>query len=181
MSEKRQIWKMKRRQVKLLSFPCIFPQIVVYFYFQMMNRKQRRRVMYTLDELVKITEKLRSESGCPWDRKQTYESLKPCLEEECGEVLTAIENGDMDNLCEELGDVLFLLVMESQIAKENGAFTMDDVVAGVCEKMVRRHPHVFGDAKAGTVEEGLKLWNEIKKQEKQEKNQKDAKNFKLPE
>lgn len=125
--------------------------------------------MYSFDELVKITERLRSENGCPWDKKQTYESLKPCLEEECGEVLTAIDNHDMDNLCEELGDVMFLLVMESQIAAERGEFTVDDVIEGICRKMVRRHPNVFGDVRVTTAQEGLDLWNEIKRQEKEEK------------
>lgn len=125
--------------------------------------------MESFEKLVKITEQLRSEEGCPWDRKQTYESLKPCLEEECGEVLAAIDNHDMENLCEELGDVMFLLVLESRIAAENGAFTIEDVVEGACRKMVRRHPNVFGDVKVSTPEEGLALWNEIKRKEKKKK------------
>lgn len=128
--------------------------------------------MYTFDELVKITERLRSEDGCPWDREQTYESLKSCLEEECGEVLAAIDNHDMENLCEELGDVMFLLVMETRIAAENGAFTMDDVIGGICRKMVRRHPNVFGDVKVTTAQEGMDLWNEIKRQEQEEQRKK---------
>ena len=130
---------------------------------------KERVFMYSFEELVKITAQLRSENGCPWDKKQTYESLKPCLEEECGEVLAAVDHQDMENLCEELGDVMFLLVMESQIAAENGAFTVADVLDGICRKMVRRHPNVFGDAKAATPEESLKLWNEVKRQEKEER------------
>lgn len=122
--------------------------------------------MYSFEDLVRITAQLRSEHGCPWDRKQTHESLKPCLKEESEEVFAAIDNHDMENLCEELGDVLFQVLMHSRIAEENGAFTMDDVINGLCEKMVRRHPHVFGDAKAATPEESLELWNEIKRQEK---------------
>lgn len=125
--------------------------------------------MHTFEELLSVIAELRSEHGCPWDRAQTFESLKPCLLEESGEVLQAIDNQDMENLCEELGDVLLQVVMQSQIASEKGLFTIDDVVDGVCEKMIRRHPHVFGDAKALTPEESLALWNEIKKQEKAKK------------
>ena len=122
--------------------------------------------MYTFDDLVNITNKLRSNEGCPWDREQTYESLKKCLKEECGEVLLAIDHGDMENLCEELGDVLFLVMLYSQIAKEKGDFSIDDVVKGICEKMVRRHPHVFGGENPGLQQEGQALWDAIKKQEK---------------
>lgn len=122
--------------------------------------------MYTFVDLVNITNKLRSEHGCPWDREQTHESLKVCLEEECGEVLNAIDNKDMENLCEELGDVLFSVMLHSQIAKEEGAFTIDDVINGICGKMVRRHPHVFGDETVNTPEEGRALWEKIKMQEK---------------
>ncbi|WP_077612612.1 MazG family protein [Clostridium sp. Marseille-P2415] len=122
--------------------------------------------MHTFEDLVNITNKLRSEHGCPWDREQTHESLKKCLEEESGEVLNAIDQEDMENLCEELGDVLFQVMLHSQIAKERGDFTIDDVVNGICEKMIRRHPHVFGDKKVISPEEGQVLWNEIKMQEK---------------
>lgn len=123
--------------------------------------------MYTFEDLIAITEKLRSGQGCPWDREQTHDSLKPCLTEESGEVLEAIDNQDMENLCEELGDLLYQVLMHSQIAKENGAFTIEDVVEGICSKMVRRHPHVFGNVTIDSPEEGLALWNAIKKQEKE--------------
>lgn len=122
--------------------------------------------MHTFEEFVSVIAELRSDHGCPWDREQTIESLKPCLIEESGEVIRAIDSHDMENLCEELGDVLLQVVMQSRIAEEEGYFTIEDVVDGVCEKMIRRHPHVFGDAKAQTPEECLALWNEIKKQEK---------------
>lgn len=122
--------------------------------------------MYTFDDLIKITATLRSENGCPWDKEQTHESLKHCLKEESEEVFAAIDNQDMENLCEELGDVLLQVLLHSRIAEENGSFTIGDVVNGICEKMVRRHPHVFGDASATTPEECLDLWNEIKRQEK---------------
>lgn len=125
--------------------------------------------MYTFDDLVGIIAKLRSPEGCPWDREQTFESLKPYLLEESGEVLQAIDNHDMENLCEELGDVLYQVMIHSRIAEELGYFTIHDVVDGVCEKMIRRHPHVFGDAVAETPEESLALWRAIKKQEKAKK------------
>lgn len=125
--------------------------------------------MHTFEDLVSIMERLRSETGCPWDRQQTHESLKGCLTEESGEVIQAIDNQDMDNLCEELGDLLFQVMIHSQIAKEDGCFTIDDVVDGICEKMIRRHPHVFGNTKVNSPEESLALWNAIKKQEKAKK------------
>lgn len=125
--------------------------------------------MHTFEELVSVVTQLRSENGCPWDREQTFESLKKCVLDESQEVIQAVDNKDMENLCEELGDVLLQVLMYSQIAAEKGLFTLDDVVDGICEKMIRRHPHVFGDAKVNSVEEGLALWDEIKKQEKAKK------------
>ena len=126
---------------------------------------------YSFADLVEITAKLRSPEGCPWDREQTFESLKKYLAEESQEVFDAVDHQDMENLCEELGDVLLQVVMNSQIAAEMGAFTIEDVIDGVSRKMVRRHPHVFGDAKVTSPEESLALWNAIKKQEKEAKNQ----------
>lgn len=128
--------------------------------------------MHTFDDFIRVVAQLRSEHGCPWDKAQTHESLKKCLADESQEVFEAIDNGDMENLCEELGDVLLQVVLHSQIASETGAFTIDDVVDGVCEKMIRRHPHVFGDVRVSSPEEGLALWNEIKRREKQEKEKK---------
>ena len=122
--------------------------------------------MYTFSDLVDIIAKLRSEDGCPWDREQTFESMKKYLGNETEEVFEAVDKNDMENLCEELGDVLFQLVMYAQMAAELGAFTMDDVVDGAAQKMIRRHPHVFGDAKVNSAEEGLALWNAIKAQER---------------
>lgn len=120
-------------------------------------------------ELLSVVETLRSEKGCPWDRKQTFESLKSCLCEETEEVIEAIGRQDMENLCEELGDLFFLIVMYSQIAREQGVFSIEDVAEGACRKMVRRHPHVFGNPRDLSPEESLNLWNEIKKQEKDKK------------
>ncbi|MEE0773188.1 MAG: MazG family protein [Anaerovoracaceae bacterium] len=127
---------------------------------------------YTYEDFLKIIACLRAPGGCPWDIKQTHESLRECLLEESGEVIEAIDNKDDENLCEELGDVLLQVVMHAQIAAEEGRFTMDDVIQGISEKMVRRHPHVFGDAKVNSVEEGLDLWNSIKEQEKKAKGNK---------
>ena len=123
---------------------------------------------YDFGDLTKIIEILRSPGGCPWDIKQTHESLKECLTEESGEVISAIENRDDANLCEELGDLLLQVVMHAQIASEEGRFTIDDVIQGVSEKMIRRHPHVFGDVHVTNEEESLALWKEIKKQEKKQ-------------
>lgn len=127
-----------------------------------MTEKKR----YNFTDFTDIVAALRAPDGCPWDIKQTHESLKECLTEESGEVIAAIDNKDDENLCEELGDLLLQVVMHAQIAAERGTFTMDDVIQGVSEKMVRRHPHVFGDVKVSSPEESLLLWNEIKKQEK---------------
>lgn len=132
-----------------------------------LNKSEEKK--YSYEDLLDIIAQLRAPGGCPWDQKQTHESLKECLLEESQEVLDAIDNKDDDNLCEELGDVLLQVVMHAQIAAEEGRFTMDDVIQCVSEKMVRRHPHVFGDIKVSSVEEGLDLWNAIKQQEKENK------------
>ena len=125
--------------------------------------------MYTFEDLKQIMKTLRTEDGCPWDRAQDHDTLKKHLVEECAEVLEAIDAHDTENLCEELGNVLLQVVLYSQIAKEAGAFTIDDVIDGISEKMVRRHPHVFGDIEVNSPEEALALWKEIKLQEKAEK------------
>ena len=124
---------------------------------------------YNFDDFKEIIAQLRAPGGCPWDIKQTHESLKKCLIEESGEVIEAIDNKDDENLCEELGDVLLQVVMHAQIASEQKRFTMEDIIQGVSEKMIRRHPHVFGDAKADSPEESLSLWKEIKRREKEER------------
>ena len=125
---------------------------------------------YTYEDFLDIIAMLRSENGCPWDKVQTHDSLRPCMMEEAAEVLAAIRiydtTGNAGNLQEELGDVLLQVVMHAQIAKEEGIFTMEDVVNDVAQKMVRRHPHVFGTVEANTSEQVLQNWEEIKKQEK---------------
>ena len=129
---------------------------------------------YTFDELVQIIAKLRSKDGCPWDREQTHKSLKNCMIEEAYEVVEAIdiydESKDYHNLCEELGDVLLQVVLHSQIGKEEGSFHIEDVITGICEKMIRRHPHVFQNTQVNTTEDVLKNWEDIKKEEKNEEN-----------
>ena len=130
------------------------------FYYNDTDRK------YSFDDLIEIIAQLRGPGGCPWDIKQTHESLKECLTEESGEVIQAIDNKDDANLCEELGDLLLQVIMHAQIASEGGRFTISDVIQGVSEKMIRRHPHVFGDEKVSNADESLNLWNEIKKREK---------------
>ena len=125
---------------------------------------------YTYEQLLNIIAELRSDHGCPWDRAQTHESMIKCMYDECDEVVEAIKNKDDDNLCEELGDVLLQVLLHAQIAAEEGRFTMSDVEDELAKKMIRRHPHVFGDApQAQSEEEGLARWKEIKALEKEEK------------
>ena len=127
---------------------------------------------HTYEEFLEVIKTLRSENGCPWDREQTHASLKQCMLEEAYEVIDGIESyeetGDYKNLREELGDVLLQVVLHAQIAKEEGRFSMEDIVDEICEKMIRRHPHVFGSSDAKNSKESLKLWEDIKKQEKKE-------------
>ena len=122
-----------------------------------------------LDELVKIMAALREEKGCPWDREQTRESLKPFIIEEAYEVLDAIDEKNADAVKEELGDLLFQIVFQSRIAEEKGEFGLGDVIAGIEKKMIFRHPHVFGDSDIRTSEEVLVRWDEHKKREGKQK------------
>lgn len=116
--------------------------------------------------LQEIVARLRGPDGCPWDREQTHSSLRALLVEECHEVIDAIERVDDANLREELGDLLLHVVMHAQMAAERGAFTMEEISSGICEKMIRRHPHVFGETTASNSEEVLKQWEVIKRKEK---------------
>lgn len=126
--------------------------------------------MTKFEEFEQIIAKLRAPGGCPWDREQTHASLKkPCIEE-AAEVICGInildQTGDPENLKEELGDLLMQVVMHARIAEEEGDFTMDDVIQGIIDKMIRRHPHVFGEATVSGSGEVLTKWDEIKKEEK---------------
>ena len=118
------------------------------------------------NNLIETVRILRSEAGCPWDRSQTTESLKNCLREECEEILMAINNEDAANLAEELGDFLYLIVMISRINQETGTFTLSDVIDGINNKLVRRHPHVFSGVIINDEEELRQQWNKIKTAEK---------------
>ncbi len=126
---------------------------------------------YTFNDLLEIMKLLRSENGCPWDREQNHESLKKYLIEETYEVLEVIDLNDKKRLCDELGDLLLQIVFHAQIASEDKEFDMDDVITGICKKMVHRHTHVFGTDKADTADEVLTNWEEIKKKEKGMKSQ----------
>lgn len=138
-------------------------------------KKNYMKENYTYEDFLEIIKILRSENGCPWDREQTHMSLRPCMTEEAAEVLAAIriyeQTGEYENLREELGDVLLQVVMHARIAEEEGIFTMEDVVQEVAEKMVRRHPHVFGEISVDSSGQVLENWEEIKKQEKAGKKQ----------
>ena len=126
-----------------------------------------------LNRLVQVTARLRAEDGCPWDREQTHGSLKAACVEEAAEVVGGInileQTGNAENLKEELGDLLLQVVMHAQIAKEEGLFTLEDVMRGITDKMIRRHPHVFGTTAVSGSDEVLVNWAEIKKQEKKGK------------
>lgn len=118
-----------------------------------------------LERLVKIMAQLRSENGCPWDREQTHQSLKPYAIEETYEVLEAIDGGNPDKLKEELGDLLLQVIFHAQLAAEAGRFTIDMVIDTVSDKLIRRHPHVFSDVRVSGVSGVLENWEKIKKSE----------------
>lgn len=126
--------------------------------------------MSKLEKFQEIIACLRAENGCPWDREQTHSSLKAACIEEAAEVICGInifkQTGNADNLKEELGDLLLQVVMHAQIAEEEGLFTLDDVIQGITDKMIRRHPHVFGEDTVSDSGEVLTKWADIKKQEK---------------
>lgn len=124
--------------------------------------------MKEFDQFVEIIRKLRSKDGCPWDREQTHETLKSCMIEEAYEVADGIDKKDLNNLKEELGDVLLQVVMHGVIAEETREFTIEEIINGISEKMIRRHPHVFGAGEAKDSSEVLKNWEEIKREEKKE-------------
>jgi tetrapyrrole methylase family protein/MazG family protein len=119
-------------------------------------------------ELVKIIKKLREPDGCPWDKEQDLYSLKEYLIEETYELIDALDNKNIENIKEELGDILLHVIFHANIAEEDDLFTLKDVIETITDKMIRRHPHVFGDTKADTTEEVLKNWDIIKSDEKQE-------------
>ena len=125
--------------------------------------------MASIDELLEVMAKLRGPGGCPWDQEQTHESIRPQVLEECYELLEAIDEADDSLMREELGDVLLHVVFHSQLAKERGVFSFEEVARGIVDKLIRRHPHVFGDQNIDTSEKVLKKWQELKAQEKPER------------
>ena len=127
---------------------------------------------YTFSDLLKIMEILRKE--CPWDREQTHDSIKSNFIEETYEVVDAIEERNDEHLKEELGDVLLQVVFHTEMARESGRFDINDVTTGICEKLIRRHPHIFTDVKADNADEVLDNWAKIKKQEKSQKDASDV-------
>lgn len=121
----------------------------------------------TFADLVETFAILRGPDGCPWDKKQTHQSLIKNLREESEELVAAIEKNDAENMKEELGDVLLQVLLHAQIAKEEGLFTIEDVIQGLYDKLHYRHPHVFGDVKAKSPEEALAVWKEMKKKSRE--------------
>ena len=119
-----------------------------------------------LEKLIEIVSVLRSENGCKWDREQTHDTLKRNMLEEAYEAVDAINDNDMKHLEEELGDVLLQVVLHSQIAKEENAFSIEDVAKTLSDKLIHRHPHVFGDTKVSSTQEILDNWEKLKKEEK---------------
>jgi tetrapyrrole methylase family protein/MazG family protein len=133
--------------------------------------KDEKILLKNFSKLREIIAELREPNGCPWDMEQTHESLKKYLIEETYEVIDAISSGDIDHLIEELGDVLLQVMLHAQIGEDDGYFSIDEVIEGLSAKMIRRHPHVFGDIQANTAEEVVQNWQEIKKEEKGDKEQ----------
>jgi len=113
--------------------------------------------------------RLRAQDGCPWDQKQTSQSLAKYIKEETDELLEAIEANDAEHICEEAGDILFLIALLAEIHQEKNEFTMDDIISTITQKMIRRHPHVFGDARTGSEEELTIQWEKIKSEERSKK------------
>ncbi len=136
--------------------------------------------MKEFDKLIDIVKKLRAPDGCPWDRKQTLYSLKDALLEETCELIDALDNKDIENIKEELGDVLLHVVFHSQTACEDGLFNIEDVICGINEKLIRRHPHVFKNEHYETAEQVKERWDEIKKEENKDKTAPDSILDKVP-
>ena len=122
--------------------------------------------MSPIDELRQTMARLRAPDGCPWDREQTHQTLTRCLIDECSELLDTIDRHDIPHMREELGDVLIQVVFHAQLAAERGDFNFDDVAREINEKLVRRHPHVFGDGRADTSAQVIEVWEKVKASEK---------------
>lgn len=136
--------------------------------------KLKTEQKHDFDSLRELVEVLRSETGCPWDREQSHESIRNDLIEETYEVIEAIDNGDKSLLREELGDVMFQVIFHSRIEEEAGSFDINDVIGEIVDKMISRHPHVFGNVEVNGSGEVLDNWEKIKKEEKSRKTVKES-------
>ena len=132
-----------------------------FYYASTMSKKN-------ISDLLVIMEKLRSPEGCPWDKEQDHKSILSCLIEETYEFIDAVDNEDLENMREELGDLLLQVVFHAQMAKEKGHFDFEDVADAISEKLIRRHPHVFGEVQLEGSDAVVQQWEEIKKQEKKD-------------
>src|SRR5580700_3177814 len=128
-----------------------------------------RQAGRTFVRLVELMQRLLAEDGCPWDREQSFATLRRYVLEEACEVIDAIDGGDRDELCAELGDLLLQVVFQAELGRAEGSFGPDSVVAAICDKLVRRHPHVFADATAETAAQVLQNWERIKAAERRDK------------
>src|SRR5437016_8447822 len=137
---------------------------------RLLTHRMTRMAKRSFDDLVKLMTRLRGPDGCPWDRKQTLESLKPFVIEEAYEVVDAIDNNDRRALLEEIGDFLLQAVFIAELTREEGSFDIYDSVTAIHEKLVRRHPHVFGDVEARDAEQVLVNWEKLKNEERKAEN-----------
>ncbi|MEN9344501.1 MAG: uncharacterized protein RLZZ453_1288 [Chlamydiota bacterium] len=121
------------------------------------------------EELLEVADRLLADDGCPWDREQTFQTLKPFILEEAHEVVEAVDLDKSDHIAEELGDLLYVILFYAKLGRKLGRFGIEDVLSCVKEKLIRRHPHVFGDVKVESMEDIKKNWERIKKEEKASK------------
>ncbi|MFA5367342.1 MAG: nucleoside triphosphate pyrophosphohydrolase, partial [Dehalococcoidia bacterium] len=126
---------------------------------------ENKEDLKSFGRLVAIIERLRAPGGCPWDREQTHDSIKGNMLEEAYEAVETIDKGDMSKLCEELGDLLLQIVLHAQMAKDEGSFEIGDVIQKICDKLIYRHPHVFGNEKVSDASEVLANWEDLKRKE----------------
>lgn len=125
--------------------------------------------MRSFKELLEVADILNSEGGCPWDLEQTFESLRPYILEEAHEALEAIDKGNDKEMIEELGDLMYTVIFYSKVAEREGRFSIHEIVQTLKEKLVRRHPHVFGEKKVDSIEDVMKTWESVKREEKKER------------
>ena len=125
--------------------------------------------MESFKQLIEISDILNSPGGCPWDQKQTFASLRPYILEEAHEVLEAIDNGDRAEMIEELGDLFYTVIFYAKVAEREKEFSMKDIIETLKAKLIRRHPHVFGEEKASSMEDVIRTWNKVKSEEKKER------------